>query len=177
MSVCGARVGHHSPAESSVAGRLSLPYNREIRYTHFGVLFSTSHRQPVMTALNIDGAHGVRIKRKDDRWFADLRIPASIQLNQDDYNDPAIDRGHMVRREDPNWDTDAQPGADDPSPLAKRANDDMFHYTNAAVQHATLNQGMQLWLGLESYILDNARSKGFKACVFTAPSSATRTSR
>jgi endonuclease G len=55
------------------------------------------------------------------------------------------------------------------SALAERANFDTFHYTNAAVQQSSLNQGKQLWLGLESYILDNARTKGFRACVFTGP--------
>src|SRR3954447_895383 len=48
----------------------------ELRYTHFGVRFSTRRRQPVMTAVNIDGAHAVRIKRERDRWFTDGRIPA-----------------------------------------------------------------------------------------------------
>jgi DNA/RNA endonuclease G (NUC1) len=42
------------------------------------------------------------------------------------------------------------------------------HYTNAAPQHS-LNQGKQLWQGLENYILNSARTHGFKACVFTAP--------
>lgn len=141
----------------------------EIRYTHFGVLFSKRRRQPVMTAVNIDGAHTVRIKRSNDKWFCDLRIPKTIQLGQDDYDDREIDRGHMVRREDPNWDPAIVPGPDVTSTLAKRANFDTFHYTNAAVQHSSLNQGKQLWLGLESHILDNARTMGFKACVFTGP--------
>jgi len=141
----------------------------ELRYTHFSVLFSTSRRQPLMTAVNIDGAHAVRIKRSDDQWFSDLRIPASVQLREADYDDPLIDRGHMVRREDPNWDPAATANPEMTSALAEQANLDTFHYTNSAVQHSTLNQGKQLWLGLESYILDSARTKGFKACVFTGP--------
>jgi lysozyme family protein len=64
----------------------------------------------------------------------------------------------MVRREDPNW------GAD-----AVRANDDTFHYTNAAFQHSSLNQGKMLWQGLENYILNSARTQGFQATVFTGP--------
>jgi endonuclease G len=40
---------------------------------------------------------------------------------------------------------------------------------NAAAQHARLNQGKALWQGLENYILDSARTHGFKACVFTGP--------
>ena len=64
----------------------------------------------------------------------------------------------MVRREDPNWGDDAP-----------QADGDTFHYTNAAPQHSLLNQGKQLWQGLENYILNSARTHGFKACVFTAP--------
>ncbi len=139
----------------------------ELRYTHFSVWFSTSRRQPLMTAVNIDGSHSVRIKRANDRWFADARIPLQAQLGQADYDDPEIDRGHMVRREDPNWDPAAAPGAD--SALASQADQDTFHYANAAPQHATMNQGKQLWQGLENYILDSARTRGFKACVFTGP--------
>jgi endonuclease G len=135
----------------------------ELRYTHFGVRFSTRRRQPVMTAVNVDGAHTVRIKRTTDRWFTDGRIPTAVQLGQHDYDDPQIDRGHMVRREDPNWDPDAA-GA-----VAARANGDTFHYTNAAPQHSLMNQGKQLWQGLENYILDSARTHGFRACVFTGP--------
>jgi len=139
----------------------------ELRYTHFGVRFSTSRRQPLMTAVNIDGKHSVRIKRTSDRWFTDARVPLGIQLGQADYDDPQIDRGHMVRREDPNWDPASAPGAG--SVVAEQANQDTFHYTNAAPQHATMNQGKELWQGLENYILDSARTRGFKACVFTGP--------
>ena len=140
----------------------------ELRYTHFGVKYHLARRQPLMTAVNIDGEHPVRIKREGDKWFLDERIPVAAQLTKDDYADPEIDRGHMVRREDPNWDT-AATGVGDVTALAKLANDDTFHYTNAAVQHSRLNQGKQLWQGLENYILDSARTEGFRACVFTGP--------
>ena len=66
----------------------------------------------------------------------------------------------MVRREDPNWGTRA---------MAQVANDDTFHYTNAAPQHARLNQGKTEWLGLEDYVLSNARTHGLRVSVFTGP--------
>jgi len=143
----------------------------EIRYTHFGVRFSTRRRQPAMTAVNIDGAHKVPIKRKGDRWFHDLRIPIEDQLTKDDYADRDIDRGHMVRREDPNWDPAVPVGnpADEVTELALRANFDTFHYTNSAVQHHDFNAGHAKWLGLEDYILNSARTRGFRACVFSGP--------
>lgn len=131
----------------------------ELRYTHFGVKYSAKHKLPLITAVNIDGEASVRIKRGDDKWFSDGRIPLDIQLGAANFADGEIDRGHMVRREDPNW------GEDE----AQQANDDTFHYVNACAQHSRLNQSKQLWQGLENYILDSARTHGFKACVFTGP--------
>ncbi len=130
----------------------------ELRYTHFGVKYSAEAKVPLMTAVNIDGQKTVRIKRGRDQWFADLRIPAAIQLGSTNFADAEIDRGHLVRREDPNWGGSAQ-----------LANDDTFHYVNAAPQHSRLNQGKLLWQGLENYILDSARTGGFLASVFTGP--------
>ena len=140
----------------------------ELRYTHFGVKYHLDRRQPLITAVNIDGEHPVRIKRQGDKWFRDQRIPLESQLTREEYGDPEIDRGHMVRREDPNWDP-AATGPTDVTPRAKLANDDTFHYTNSALQHSRMNQGKELWQGLENYILDSARTEGFKACVFTGP--------
>jgi endonuclease G len=140
----------------------------ELRYTHFGVKYHLGRKQPLMTAVNINGEHPVKIKRDTDKWFFDERIRVEDQLTKADYDDPEIDRGHMVRREDPNWDP-AATSISDRTALALLANDDTFHYTNAALQHSRLNQGKQLWQGLENYILDSSRTEGFKACVFTGP--------
>ena len=115
----------------------------ELRYTHFGVKYSAA-KLPIMTAVNIDGKHSIRIKRENDKWFTDGRIPAEVQLGAANFKDLKIDRGHMVRREDPNWGEDA---------VAPQANDDTFHYVNAAAQHSRLNQGKTLWQGLENYVL------------------------
>ena len=131
-----------------------------LNYTHFSVAFSSSRRIPIFTAVNINGDEAKKIKRKDDKWFADLRLPKNVQLTQEDYGHPDIDRGHMVRREDPNW---------GPMNIAQVANDDTFHYTNAAPQHARLNQGKTQWLGLEEYVLSNARTHGLSISVFTGP--------
>jgi endonuclease G len=130
----------------------------ELRYTHFGVKFSKTYKLPLITAVNIDGLKSMRIKRGADQWFYDLRIPKNLQHGSKSYRDRLIDRGHMIRREDPNWGRDA-----------KQADSDTFHYTNAAPQHSELNQGKTLWQGLENYLLDSARTHGFKACVFTGP--------
>ena len=134
--------------------------SKVLNYQHFSVVYSKSRRMPIFTAVNINGAKAKKIKRADDQWFFDLRLPREIQLTRDDYGHPEIDRGHMVRREDPNWGTMA---------LAKVANFDTFHYTNAAPQHARLNQGKAQWLGLEEYVLSNAKTHGLSITVFTGP--------
>jgi len=131
-----------------------------IPYRHFSVVFSMSRRVPRLTAVNIDGARTRKIKRSADQWFRDLRLPRELQLTRQDYIHPNINRGHMVRREDPNWGDQNE---------ALQANDDTFHYTNAAPQHSRLNQNKQAWLGLEEYILGSARTHGFRAVVFTGP--------
>lgn len=134
--------------------------SRFLNYTHFSVAFSGTRRVPIFTAVNIDGARAKKIKRGNDKWFADLRLPPDLQLTSAHYGHPEIDRGHMVRREDPNWDTEE---------VAQIANDDTFHYTNAAPQHARLNQGRTQWLGLEDYVLSSARTHGLSISVFTGP--------
>ncbi|PVM90821.1 nuclease [Caulobacter radicis] len=150
--------------EASIEAGLAKPVDaladrpHELRYTHFGVQFSQALKLPAVTAVNIDGGRAVRIKRGDDKWFVDARIDPASQYTAKHYADQAIDRGHMVRREDPNWGDDAL-----------QANFDTFHYTNSAPQHSLLNQGKTLWQGLENYILDNSRTEGFRACIFTGP--------
>jgi len=146
----------------------SPPEPHELRYTHFGVKYHGKLRLPLVTAVNIDGGRAFKIKRGADKWFADGRIPTNIQLRKADFADHEIDRGHMVRREDPNWGpTDGAPGAQEAE--ARLADADTFHYVNSAPQHSRLNQGKAFWQGLENYILDSARTHGFRACVFTGP--------
>jgi endonuclease G len=152
-------LGDHE-ADVAMATEPGGKTRRELRYTHFSVKFSTSRRVPRMTACNIDGGKWRKVKRTDDQWFSDGRIPDGIQLGEADYAHPDIDRGHMVRREDPNWGTPA---------VVATANEDTFHYTNAAPQHARLNERMDQWLGLETYVLESAKTNGLKINVFAGP--------
>lgn len=131
-----------------------------LHYRHFSVQYSASRKMPIYTAVNIDGGQSRRIKRGDDQWFQDLRLPREIQLGEKDYGRDVMDRGHMVRREDPVWGTPEE---------ASEANFDTFHYTNACPQHADLNQRAIAWQGLENFILENTRTLGLKVSVFTGP--------
>jgi endonuclease G len=106
--------------------------------------------------VNISGKDSVSIDRDTDRWFLDGRIPVEAQIGEDLYADNLLDRGHLVRREDPNWGPDAQ-----------TANEDTFHFTNCAPQMAGFNQ--KTWLSLESYVLNNTRLWKERVSVFSGP--------
>ncbi len=132
-------------------------FSKELKYRHFSVQMSSSRKLPLVTAVNIDGAKSKRIGRID-KWYIDGRLPDEFQTDNDAYSRNPLDRGHMVRREDPVWGSLA---------TAKEANIDTFHYTNCAPQHSGLNQ--RDWVQLENYVLGNARTRGLKVSVFTGP--------
>jgi endonuclease G len=127
-----------------------------LHYTNFSVVVSRSRRIALYVACNIDGRASQSIARSRDVWFYDERIALEHQIGEDLYKGNALDRGHLVRREDPVWGDDAE-----------QANTDTFHFTNCAPQHGDMNQ--QTWLGLENYILKNARVHDLRVVVFTGP--------
>ncbi|WP_313956521.1 DNA/RNA non-specific endonuclease [Streptomyces sp. SAJ15] len=51
----------------------------------------------------------------------------------------------------------------------RKADDDTFHYTNAAPQADIFNQGKELWLGLEAYLLEHAAEFDRRLVVHTGP--------
>lgn len=132
-----------------------------LSYHHFSVVVNRERRLAFFTAVNIDGASSVRLKREQDRWFLDPRVPANEQTGEDAYRDNPLDRGHLVRRLDPAWG-----GSRDE---AKVSNDDTFHFTNCSPQHEDFNQNQTTWAGLEDYILENADNRDFRVSVFTGP--------
>jgi endonuclease G len=130
---------------------------KELKYRHFSVWMCRSRRLPLLTAVNIDGGKAKRLGRID-RWFIDGRVEDALQVDNAAYVKSPLDRGHMVRREDPVWGS---------VKLATQANEDTFHYPNATPQHEGLNQ--RDWVRLEDYILGNARTRKLKVSVFTGP--------
>ncbi|MCU1633020.1 MAG: endonuclease [Micrococcaceae bacterium] len=130
-------------------------------YMHFSVLLRPDKRLAAVTALGIDGAKLMDLDRSGIQWRLDPRISEDLQTGERVYARNDIDRGHLVRRASAVWgDTRAE---------AATANEDTFHYTNAAPQAAKFNQGLELWLGLESYLLENAADNGRRLIVFTGP--------
>ncbi len=129
----------------------------ELKYRHFSVVMSVSRKLPLITAVNIDGLKSKRLGRVD-KWYVDGRLHDTFQIGNEAYARNPLDRGHMVRREDPVWGSMED---------ANQANIDTFHYTNCAPQHAGLNQ--KEWLALENYVLGNARTHKLKVSVLTGP--------
>jgi len=131
----------------------------ELKYTHFSVVMHKARRMCLFSAVNIDGTQSVAIKGRRPGWRFDPRIPKAEQVKDECYGKESagkFSRGHMTRREDPNW-----------GPDAERANWDTFHVTNATPQIQPFNAGV--WLSLEDYALENADQDDMHICVFTGP--------
>lgn len=137
---------------------LSVPGSalNRLDYTHFSIAMSKSRRLALFVGVNIMGESLVEVTRSRDRWSYDGRIPADAQIGESLYADNLLDRGHLVRRQDPNW-----------GPDAEQANADTFHFTNCSPQMAGFNQ--KHWLDLENYLLDNTRRWQARATVFSGP--------
>jgi endonuclease G, mitochondrial len=133
----------------------------ELRYHHFSVVMHRRRALALFTAVNIDGGQSRPPERDRDRWLLDPRLPACEQTGEAVYRDNPLDRGHLVRRRDPAW------GATDA--IAKAANNDTFHFTNAAPQHHLFNAGQTMWVGLEDYVLENADDHDLRISVLTGP--------
>ncbi len=130
-------------------------------YTHFSVVMHPEKRLAAITALGIDGGKLMDLDRSGIDWRLDPRLTEDQQTGERLYARNDIDRGHLVRRASAVWgDTVAE---------ASQANEDTFHYTNAAPQAATFNQSLELWLGLETYLLENAADHARRLIVFTGP--------
>lgn len=125
-------------------------------YTHFSVTMSRSRRLALYVGVNIDGGQHEDILRSNDTWAYDGRLPISAQVGEELYASNGLDRGHLVRRQDPNW-----------GDAAAIANADTFHFTNCSPQMSGFNQ--KTWLELEDYILNNTQRWKARATVFSGP--------
>ncbi|TFF13474.1 DNA/RNA non-specific endonuclease [Pseudomonas sp. BCA14] len=130
--------------------------DQRLDYTHFSITMSRSKRLALYVGVNIDGGQHVDIVRSNDTWAYDGRLPIDAQVGEALYANNGLDRGHLVRRQDPNW-----------GDVAQTANLDTFHFTNCSPQMSGFNQ--KTWLELEDYILDNTQRWKARATVFTGP--------
>lgn len=132
----------------------------ELKYQHFSTVQCISRRVPLYSACNVDGSKSKNVPRHDT-WNYDGRIKKEYQMLREAYGpeqDKKFSRGHMTRRQDPNWGSLA---------TAQRANVDTFFATNACPQWQPFNDG--LWGDLEDYILGNAQGDDKRISVFTGP--------
>jgi endonuclease G, mitochondrial len=143
-------------SDKKMVAPLKTGDGHELHYTNFSVVMHKVKRMCILTAVNIDGTDLVSIQRDNDKWFLDGRMDLQYQLDNSIYYSNDLDRGHMVRRKDPNW-----------GPNAAQANNDTFFFTNACPQHKDLNQ--KTWLSLEDYVLNSTDTHGLKVSVFTGP--------
>lgn len=127
-------------------------------YHHFSIVMNRRRQLAYYTAVNIDGAQAKQPKRDRDSWHFDPRIAQSEQIGEALYARNALDRGHLVRRLDPAWGSEAL-----------QANNDTFHFTNCSPQHADFNQSSETWLGIENHLLGMATGQRQQLTVFTGP--------
>lgn len=131
-----------------------------LNYQHFSTVHCISRRMAFLSACNVDGAKLISVPRHDT-WSYDGRIRIEHQMLREVYgpqSEKKFSRGHMTRRQDPNWGTPA---------IAARANIDTFFATNICPQWQPFNDG--LWGDLEDYILNNTNDDDKRVSVFTGP--------
>jgi endonuclease G len=131
-----------------------------LRYLHYSVLFRPDRKFAALTALDLDGARLIQLDRTD-KWLLDPRVPHDAQAGPAIYADNHLDRGHLVMRASSAW------GATEEE--ARQAEAETFFFTNAAPQASSFNQGRELWLGLEEYLLEHAATFDRKLAVFAGP--------
>lgn len=139
---------------------------KTLDYIHFSLALSKKRRFPYFTATNIDGKQFRSIPRRDlfggsDRWSIDDRA-TPFQWGDELYRAAKSDfhRGHMTKREDPQWGETKDHAAE-----AARST---FYFANSVPQVQELNS--REWRSLESYILKKQTGQhGLKICLFTGP--------
>lgn len=155
------------PAGKTDLARIDGGRSYILRYPHYSVVLSKKRKFPWFTAVNIDGAKFHQVNRNSlfpggkDRWEVDQRVQ-EFQWGPELYNVPRsdFDRGHLVKREDPQWGENET--------IATEAARSTFYYANCVPQVADLNQ--RVWRSMEDYILkkESAFNK-LKVNVFTGP--------
>ncbi|NAY93002.1 hypothetical protein GTQ34_13845 [Muricauda sp. JGD-17] len=140
-----------------------------IDYTHFSTFFNQDRRLALYCACNIP-KHDQRIDIERPKKFRKdtNSLKKEEQVGDDFYkckendhpvinNKNLLDRGHVIRREYPQWGTKQR---------AEIASKETFFFTNIAPQHYLLNQGD--WKKLEDYVIDKVQNKVsvLSGCIF-----------
>lgn len=144
------------------ADLVELEGRKVVDYAHFSLAMSRSRRFARWVAWNIDGSAIKRIGRAGLAFRKDPRLPPEAQVGDELYAGNRLDKGHIARRADLAWGTEAE---------AERANQDSFFYTNVAPQHERFNQSAAkgIWGELENAIFEEVEVAGLRATVMGGP--------
>lgn len=138
----------------------------ELKYHHYSVVMNGERRIAYFSAGNIDGENWYKVVRRKasgggkESWYFDPRIDKEEQAGDFLYAGNDLDRGHLIRREYMTWGNSEE---------ALAANNDTFHWCNCSPQHKDLNQSGEQWLGLENYVLMNAKEHQMRVSAFAGP--------
>ncbi len=132
-----------------------------IHHMHFSLTQSKSRRFAIYVAWNIDGGRLKRVRRSN-RFVIDPLIPAQFQVGDSLYSNNRLDRGHIARRADLTWGTDAE---------ARKASDESFFFTNITPQMDNFNQsGLGgIWGKIEEAVFEEVDVDNLKVSVFGGP--------
>lgn len=133
-----------------------------IPYTHFSLALSRSRRLALWVTWNIDGANLKKLSRKGLKFVPDPRIPADFQVGDALYAGNRLDRGHIARRADLLWGSDA---------AARQANKDSFFFTNITPQMDNFNQSSLggMWGRLEDAVFADVDVEDVRISVIGGP--------
>jgi endonuclease G len=150
------------PKLNNSADAFKLKDSTTIDYTHFSLALSKTRHFAILVAWNIDGNSIKKISRKGIDFTLDKRIPESQQIGEPLYKNNGLDRGHIARRADLLWGSDAE---------AKQANKDSFFFTNIAPQMDNFNQSGKggVWGKLEDALFEEADVENLRVSLFGGP--------
>jgi endonuclease G, mitochondrial len=133
-----------------------------IHYTHFSLAMSRARRFARWVAWNVDGSALQRFSRSGIKFIKDPKLPADAQVGDELYRDNPLDRGHIARRADLLWGTEAE---------ARKANTDSFFFTNITPQHEAFNQSAAsgIWGALEDAIFADVDVADLRVAVMGGP--------
>jgi endonuclease G len=141
---------------------VQLDGSAAIPYTHFSLALSKSRGFARWVAWNIDGGSIRKVSRNGIPFVKDSRIPAQFQNGDELYSGNRLDRGHLARRADLVWGSEAE---------ARSANKDSFFFTNIAPQMDDFNQSSKdgVWGRLEDAVFADVDVQDLKVTAFGGP--------
>ena len=129
------------------------PKSNLLQYYYYSSIQHAIRKMPLVSMINVEGNVGDRkdSTKRVDNWLQDNRIDSEVQLSDAYYLKSGFDKGHMCRREDADYGSNAA--------AALLAANTTCMYTNACPQVPKLNRAPGLWGSLEKIILEQGVKK------------------